>query len=358
MSAHLLLYCRPGFEGECAQELQTLLGRLGASGYAKAERGAAYVEMVVQSGALPPLGWRELIFARQILSDVRELSELDPKDRLTPLLEAARGYGHAFADVWVETPDSEAGAQLHGLARSFESVALAALRKHQLLDARAQRRLHVLVLSGTHLVLALADVAHAAPWRGGVPRLKLPRGAPSRSALKIEEAWLTLMSDAERERWLAPGMSAVDLGAAPGGWTWQLTRRSLRVIAVDNGALATHLLDTGLVEHQRADGFRFRPKKSVDWVVCDMVEQPKRVAQLIGDWLVEGHARAALFNLKLPMKKRWQETEQCLSELCTRLEARADNRALDTGDGKRYVLRAKQLYHDREEITVIVHTPR
>jgi 23S rRNA (cytidine2498-2'-O)-methyltransferase len=354
MTTSFLLYCRPGFEGECAQETQALLAQRGASGYAKAERGAAYVEIVVHDATLAPLTWQELIFARQVLGDVRTLAGLDPKDRLTPLLDAVREYGRRFADVWVETPDSDTGAPLHGLARSFEAVVLAALRKQQLLDARATQRLHVLVLSGTHLLLARAETAQAAPWRGGVPRLKLPRDAPSRSALKIEEAWLTLMSEAERERWLAPGKSAVDLGAAPGGWTWQLARRSVRVTAVDNGALDPLVLETGLVDHVRADGFRFRPKKTVDWVVCDMVEQPKRVAALIGDWLADGHARAALFNLKLPMKKRWQETEQCLTELCARLDACAAPAALAMPDGARYVLRAKQLYHDREEISVVI----
>ena len=45
------------------------------------------------------------------------------------------------------------------------------------------------------------------------------------------------------------GMRAADLGAAPGGWTWVLTRHGLRVQSVDNGPLRQHVLDSGLVEH-------------------------------------------------------------------------------------------------------------
>ena len=56
----------------------------------------------------------------------------------------------------------------------------------------------------------------------GIPRLRLP-GAPSRSAAKLEEALLYFLGD-EAERLLRGGMSAVDLGAAPGGWTWILAR--------------------------------------------------------------------------------------------------------------------------------------
>src|SRR5690606_18025923 len=135
------------------------------------------------------------------------------------------------------------------------------------------------------------------------------------------------------------GMQAADLGAAPGGWTWVLARHGLRVSAIDNGPLRQHVLDTGLVEHLRADGFRWQPPRPLDWMVCDMVEQPRRVAARMATWLREGWCRQAIFNLKLPMKKRWDETRLCLD-----LFAEQAQRPL--------AIRARQLYHDREEITV------
>ncbi|MBK6435110.1 MAG: hypothetical protein IPF83_04000 [Rhodanobacteraceae bacterium] len=36
-----------------------------------------------------------------------------------------------------------------------------------------------------------------------------------------------------------------------------------------------------MVDHLRADGFRYQPNKAVEWMVCDMVEQPIKVA---GGW--------------------------------------------------------------------------
>ena len=38
-------------------------------------------------------------------------------------------------------------------------------------------------------------------------------------------------------------MRAADLGAAPGGWTWVLTRHGLRVQSIDNGPLRQHVLE-------------------------------------------------------------------------------------------------------------------
>jgi len=99
-------------------------------------------------------------------------------------------------------------------------------------------------------------------------------------------------------------------------------------------------LQAGLVEHLRADGFHWHPEQPLDWMVCDMVEQPRRVAERMATWFREGWCRHAIFNLKLPMKKRWDETRLCLD-------------LFQDQAGKPLVVRAKQLYHDREEITVL-----
>ncbi len=256
------------------------------------------------------LPFRELVFARQKLRLLAELRGLDPKDRLTPLLAALPG-DLRLGDVWVEHPDSDAGKPLSGLARSFGNALRPALRKAGLLSAKEDARLprlHVCFLDGDHALLALTDPHDSAPLPLGIPRLKLLADAPSRSALKLEEAFLALLDAGERERLLRPGMTAADLGAAPGGWTWVLTRQHLRVTSVDNGPLRQHVLDTGLVEHLRADGFRWHPAQPLDWMVCDMVEQPSKVAARMAQWFREGWCRNAVFNLKLPMKKRWQET--------------------------------------------------
>src|SRR5690625_7660960 len=84
----------------------------------------------------------------------------------------------------------------------------------------------------------------------GILRLRQPKGAPSRATLKLEEAWHYFIPADEWDQRLANGMHAVDLGAAPGGWTWQLVQRGMFVGAVDSGPMAQELMGTGLVTHQ------------------------------------------------------------------------------------------------------------
>ena len=339
----LLCYCRAGFEPELAGELTERAAETGFAGYARTERGSGLVvfacdEADALSAALP---FDALIFARQKLRLLAELRGLDPKDRITPMLDALP-TGLRFGELVMEHPDSDAGKPLAGLARSLGNALRPALRKAGRLTAQDDARLprlHVCFVAGDHAFLAISEAADSAPWPLGIPRLRMHADAPSRSALKLEEALLVLLDEGDRKRLLRDGMRAADLGAAPGGWTWVLTRHGIRVQSIDNGPLRQHVLDTGLVEHLRADGFSWQPQQALDWMVCDMVEQPRRVAERMATWLREGWCRHAIFNLKLPMKKRWQETRLCLD-----LFAEQAQRPLR--------IRARQLYHDREEITV------
>ncbi len=344
----LLCYCRQGFEPELAGELSERAARIGIAGYARTERDSGVVvffseDAIALDHALP---FTQLIFARQKLRLLAELRGLNPADRIAPMLEALAGYVSEtlrFGELVMEHPDSDAGKPLAGLARSLGNALRPALRKAGLLAAKdnpSLPRLHVCLLAGDHALLARSVAADSAPWPLGIPRLRMHADAPSRSALKLEEALLVLLTDEERKKILREGMRAADLGAAPGGWTWVLTRHGLRVQSVDNGPLRQHVLDSGLVEHLRADGFAWQPQHPLDWMVCDMVEQPRRVAERMATWLREGWCRHAIFNLKLPMKKRWQETQLCLDLFAQQAQ-------------KPLTVRAKQLYHDREEITVL-----
>lgn len=346
----LLAYCRPGFEPELAAELTARAAERDHWGHAATERGSGIVRYVCASAPMleRQLRFDELIFARQKLAGFAQLDGLDPTDRITPLLAALQSEREAndgalrFGDLVVEHSDSDEGRELAGLARGFGNALRPALRKPGWLTDKADARkprLHVLLHSGTRMELAVSRVEDSSPWPGGIPRLRQPPNAPSRSAAKLDEALHTLLDDEERTTLLREGFRAADLGAAPGGWTWVLVRAGLRVTAVDNGPLKEPVAGHPQVEHLRADGFRWQPARPLDWMVCDMVEQPKRVAERMAQWFREGWCRNAIFNLKLPMKKRWDETALCLDLF--REQA-----------GELKALRAKQLYHDREEITV------
>jgi len=147
----------------------------------------------------------------------------------------------------------------------------------------------------------------------------------------------------QRDSRVQAGMRSVDLGACPGGWTYQLVRRGMFVSAIDNGPMNESLMETGQVKHFREDGFKYRPeKRNITWLVCDMVEKPTKVTNLMIDWAVNAYAKELIFNLKLPMKKRFDSVYECLKMIREEMAKY----------GISYELQAKHLYHDREEITV------
>lgn len=345
MHPHLLLYCRAGFEPECAAEIQNYCAERGLRATPSITSEAAFVPVALErpgDAHLPEkqIHFVDLVFCRQLLFHAELVASLPHRDRITPLLTALGASGQRYSGLCLETADTNAAKELSAFCRKFTPPFEHALNQAGLLidDMRAPR-LHLLWLNTQTVYLARAYPNNASPWPMGIPRVKLARAAPSRSAMKLAEAFLTFLSAEQDQDLLRAGVSAVDLGAAPGGWTWQLAQREVHVTAVDNGALHAELRGNGLIEHIRGDGFHYWPKRPVDWLVCDMVEQPRRIAELVARWLAEGKCRYAIFNLKLPMKKRWEAYQQCRAII---------ERALE---GKSYQMRFKHLYHDRMEIT-------
>lgn len=340
----LLLHCRPGFEAEVCAEMSDLAARLEVSGYARAKPAAAYAEFVCSDaeGAarlMKRQRFERLIFPRQWARG--QFIQLPETDRISVLLAALADYP-VCGSLWLEVFDSNEGKELSNFCKKFEAPLRKALTKAgRLQESPDKPRLLLTFRSGREVFLGLAETNNSALWPMGIPRLKFPREAPSRSTLKLEEAWHHFIPRNDWDTRLAEGMTAVDLGAAPGGWTWQLVNRSIKVTAVDNGPMAEDLMYSGLVDHQRADGFTFQPRRPVDWMVCDIVEKPARTAAMIETWLGEGWCREAVVNLKLPMKQRYAEVQRLLERIDTGLKAR----------GLKVSIGCKQLYHDREEVT-------
>ncbi len=341
----LLLYCRAGFEQECAQEIVDQVYALGIEGEAEALGGGGAVLFTPESAqAMARLRkhvrYDELAFARQLVFVFAHV-ELSGRDRAGPIAEAAARHG-PYAAVWAEAADTETGKPVAAFARKFEPHLVKALEAREVkCDARRAPRLHVFFPDSGEAWLGVSDLDNGSPWPMGIPRLRFPREAPSRSTMKLAEAFHAFLGHDDQQRLLKQGLRAVDLGAAPGGWSWQLANRGIKVTAVDNGAMDRKLLADYPVTHVRDDGFRYRPAKPVDWMVCDMVESPSRIAQLVGKWLAQGWCRQCIFNLKLPMKRRYEELQRCRAIL---------DAALAQTDAP-FRLHFKQLYHDREEVT-------
>lgn len=166
---------------------------------------------------------------------------------------------------------------------------------------------------------------------GGRARMKRTQEAPSRAAMKLDEAldWYGV----------TPGRGdvCVDLGSAPGGWTRRLAERGSRVWSIDPANLAPDVKAMSKVKHFKVSAFEFAPDEPADWLFCDMAWRPLEVAQLLAKWARNGWAAQLVANLKLPMKDK----------LPTLRRARA---TLLEGGWKK--VRMRQLYHDRDEVTV------
>lgn len=354
----LALYCRIGFEKEAAAEITEKATALGVFGFARVTDNSGYVIFeCYQAGEADRLAreipFNRFIFARQMIVVSDLLEDLSQEDRITPIVQQYQSvtqqinfkYSH---DIWVETADTNEAKELSVFCRKFTVPLRQALKKQGWLNAdlrpKSGLNLHCFFIKSNACYVGYSYRNNHSPYFMGIPRLKFPADAPSRSTLKLDEAILTFIPREEEAKRLNETMFAVDLGACPGGWTYQLVKRGLFVYAVDHGKMAASLFDTGRIEHYAEDGFKFQPPraKPVDWLVCDMVEQPSRISALIGKWLVNGWCREAIFNLKLPMKKRYAEVRLCLQKLSEELHSH----------GLTFHLQAKHLYHDREEITV------
>lgn len=353
----IFLYVRQGFEDDAQQELVDKLGSLSIRhAQTRLKPSSAYVCCSIESLPGPTsrktVNFDSLVFARQLvwIADVIDLPTTG--DRVTPIMTAIlekllpTAGSNAFSALSLETPDTDEAKELSQFCKSLTRPLENALNKARLLPkgkgAAHLPRIHVILLSSVRVLVGLSDIENSSPWTTGIPRLKFPSDAPSRSTLKLEEAFLLFLGREKSAKLLQPGMVAVDLGACPGGWTYQFVKRNIKTIAVDNGSIAPALMQTGLVTHLAEDAFKFRPQEMVDWLVCDVVEQPSKITDLVLYWFTRRYCKFAIFNLKLPMKRRYEEVKTCLNHLqstCAR-------------EGLMIKLRAKQLYHDRKEVTV------
>ncbi len=156
--------------------------------------------------------------------------------------------------------------------------------------------------------------------------------APCRSYYKIEEAW--------QQAGVFPrkGETCVDVGAAPGGWSWAALKRGARVIAVDAADLKDHVENHPHCEHSIDNGYAFMPDKKVDWLFCDMIVRPLATLGLLDRWLEQKACRKFVVNVKFRGK-------QPASILAAIKELEVKHQIPE--------LIVRHLYFDRNEITLI-----
>lgn len=199
-------------------------------------------------------------------------------------------------------------------------------------------------VTSTGVSLAVNRVGDSlADWPGGRVRLARDDARVSRSEFKLEELFQVFPMDT-LGAWPPVGGRAIDLGAAPGGWTRILRQRGLAVWAVDPGDLHTSLAEDRDVHHVRTTAGEFFRSTDMlfDLAVNDMRMDPMRSCRV----LVEASGRLrpgalAVVTLKIGVRQPVETLHRCLTALRERYT----------------ILFARQLHHNRHELTVVArHT--
>lgn len=328
MDLHALLV-RTGFEDE-------LVAEAAASGLSAR---VAFPGLVLVRGELPA---EPFVFERQRLVNAEHLAESALKPVTDETLQALTRKLCASAERWalhVFATDTSLAERADGFARAVTRMLerqLPEVAGRQVFRARDPQVL-VLQLCRTPDGLWFSTAPFAAlscPWPGGVPRMKDDPRAPSRSYLKIEEAF-AWMNEAP-----VAGQTAVDLGAAPGGWTLALLKRGCDVTAVDNGPLRLPELEAGWgrLQYLHANGITFEPRAPVDWLVADMLVPPGVALGLLRRWMERKLMRRLVVNVKIPQERAFDAIKPVLAFL------RAE---------RGWEIEVRQLFHDRREVTVM-----
>jgi 23S rRNA (cytidine2498-2'-O)-methyltransferase len=180
---------------------------------------------------------------------------------------------------------------------------------------------------------ALAD------WPGGRVKLAKPKGQISRAEFKLEELFRT---DAVE---LPQGGKAIDLGAAPGGWSRILLERGFEVWAVDPAELDRRLHGRPALHHIRttAGPFLAETKERFDLVVNDMRMEPGLSASIMNSAVRHlSPDGLGIMSMKLQPEHPLQAIDSAF-------------RLLDKHWEPVFV---RQLHHNRNEITVVIRPKR
>ncbi|MFA5056588.1 MAG: SAM-dependent methyltransferase [Opitutaceae bacterium] len=324
-----------------AGHAKSLAGELVGAGLAPREQGPGWVLCDGGSGRElpePVFAWLRLPEPREFRGDRINLLGQQITDYFADSLRDER-LETAWPCVWSGTGD------IPGLTRRVTAV-------QKIFQGLLRRRLsRVARLAGTTapagsglvrgLFVCFTDFDRAFAAReavlGGQRRMADDRAAPSRSYLKVEEAYGVLGAEPR------PGDVVADLGAAPGGWSYSAAKRGARVVAVDNGPLKGGAFRHPGIKHRREDAFGFRPApgETFDWLFCDLVAEPHQVLRdLVAPWLERRWCRRFIINLKFGR----------VDPLGLLHELRAPTSPFVRNSAEFHI---RHLYHDREEFTVV-----
>jgi 23S rRNA (cytidine2498-2'-O)-methyltransferase len=272
-----------------------------------------------------------LVFVRHLTVEVGRANQ-----QVGPAARAALDGTGVEPDIAVQAWASGETSIGFGAAEAAQQV-VASLRQagYTPLRSGATHTLSVCLVEDVALLglnrrdLSLSD------WPGGRVRLGRSREQISRAEFKLEEL-LTIFGIR-----LPQGGRALDLGAAPGGWTRILRTKGLTVWAVDPGDLDPRLLNDRSIYHARTTAGEFLRANHVEFdvVVNDMRMEPQLSCRMMIDaapHMVSGGL--GVVTLKTGTRRVLETVDECFDMLSAAYD----------------IVHARQLHHNRHEVTVVV----
>ncbi|MEF3301625.1 SAM-dependent methyltransferase [Paenibacillus sp. GYB003] len=328
-----------GFAAYAQDELRALVP---GTKFEELAAGETYVMRI-------PLGRDEAI-RRIVRHEPIFLRHMHPIDRTVPCGGTnadMRAIADAIGDMF---PAGERSAAIH-IRRTekwkggFESGELrtAIVEKLQSFGTEtvvkdANRIVSVFLTPDVAYIGVSAPADNLSDWPGGAVRFRKEEGQASRAKFKLLEAEYAFGLD------LADYKKALDIGAAPGGWTSLLLERGAEVTAVDPADLHPELLSHPKLTFlkRNAGDVQFR-EHSYDLLVCDMSWSPRQMVKLLVPLLnALKPGGDAIVTLKLMHGKPFQTVKDSVRAMQPTMELR----------------KAKQLFHNRDELTVYLRKSR
>ncbi|TCC62363.1 cell division protein FtsJ [Kribbella pittospori] len=270
-----------------------------------------------------------IVFVRHLTTEIASFAELPPDYELADLvLSALPDYPKALAvQAWTDDAGT-GGSYYHRLEQALTERGVSVTRSGQDVVVSCFVGRRAVLLGVNRRADSLSD------WPGGRMRLARAEERVSRSEFKLEEAIATFGLE------LPPGGKAVDLGASPGGWTRILRLHGQEVWSVDPGSLDQRLQRDRGIHHAATTAGRFFAENRVrfDVVVNDMRMDQVMSARMMVD--AAAHLRRgglAIVTLKGGGKNPLDGARRGIDVLRQQYD----------------VLHARQLHHNRNEITVV-----
>lgn len=210
------------------------------------------------------------------------------------------------------------------------------------IDRKAERNellLHLIAVEPGEIWLGLSNATETDDrFSHGNPNVALPEAAPSRAYLKIEEAIRLFELD------FKSGETVVEVGSAPGGASFAMLERGLRVFGIDPGEMHESIRKHASFKHLKTPVSQVDEKslpEMAHWLVLDMNVAPQAALSAITPLVLR--YRATLKGLVLTLKLNESEFVRDIESFKTKISTL----------GFKQTIRTRQLPSNRQEFALV-----